>query len=79
MALIDREPRSATAVAHGGEAIVLAIPRDVLGGLLDIGKVSSPRLLRLLCEMLARRLNELDDKLVGWHVLSAGAQPDAPG
>ncbi|MFQ5349064.1 MAG: Crp/Fnr family transcriptional regulator [Thermoanaerobaculia bacterium] len=79
MALIEREPRSATAVAHGGSAIVLGIPREVLRGLLDIKKVSSTRLLRLLCEMLARRLNELDDKLVGWHVLSAGSRPTPPG
>ena len=79
MALIEREPRSATAVAHGGDAIVLGIPREVLRGLLDIKKVSSTRLLRLLCEMLARRLNELDDKLVGWHILSAGSLPTPPG
>ena len=79
MALIEREPRSATAVAHGGSAIVLGIPREVLRGLLDIRKVSSSRLLRLLCEILARRLNELDDKLVGWHVLSAGSRPAPPG
>ncbi len=79
MALIESEPRSATAVAHGGAAIVLGIPREVLRGLLDIKKVSSARLLRLLCEMMARRLNELDDKLVGWHILSAGARPAPPG
>ena len=79
MALIERQARSATAVAHGGDAIVLGIPREVLRGLLDIRKVSSTRLLRLLCEILARRLNELDDKLVGWHVLSAGSRPAPPG
>ena len=78
MSLIERRPRSATAVAHGGDAIVLAIPREVLSGLLDIKKVSSTRLLRLLCEMLSRRLNELDDKLVGWHILSAGANVTPP-
>ncbi len=79
MALIEHQRRSATAVAHGGDAIVLGIPREVLRGLLDIRKVSSARLLRLLCEMLARRLNELDEKLVGWHILSAGSRPTPPG
>ena len=79
MALIERQTRSATAVAHGGDAIVLGIPREVLRGLLDIKKVSSTRLLRLLCEILARRLNELDDKLVGWHILAAGSLPTPPG
>jgi CRP-like cAMP-binding protein len=79
MALIERQRRSATAVAHGDAAIVLGIPREVLRGLLDIRKVSSTRLLRLLCEILARRLNELDEKLVGWHILSAGSRPTPPG
>ena len=79
MALIEQQARSATAVAHAGDAIVLRIPCDVLRGLLDIKKVSSTRLLRLLCEILARRLNELDDKLGGWHILSAGSLPTPPG
>ena len=79
MALIEHQERSATAVAHGGAAIVLGIPSEVLRGLLDIKKVSSTRLLRLLCVILARRLNDLDDKLVGWHILSAGSRPAPPG
>ena len=72
MALIDNLPRSADARAHERGAVVLRIPRDVLEQLLDIRKVSSIRLLRLLCELVAARLRELDDKLVGWHILSGG-------
>jgi CRP-like cAMP-binding protein len=72
MALIDNQPRSAEAVAHDGGAVVLAIPRDVVGGLLDMRKVSSLRLLRILCRLVAKRLREIDDKLVGWFILAGG-------
>ena len=74
MALIDNQPRSAEATAHDGGAVVLAIPRDVVAGLLDIRKVSSVRLLRILCALVAKRLREIDDKLVGWFILAGGAQ-----
>lgn len=74
MALIDNQPRSAEATAHDGGAVVLAIPRDVVAGLLDIRKVSSLRLLKILCVLIAKRLREIDDKLVGWFILSGGGQ-----
>lgn len=72
MALIDREPRSAAARADEGGAVVLAIPEEVLSGILDIGKPSSLPLLKLLCSLVAKRLRELDDKLVGWYILAGG-------
>jgi CRP-like cAMP-binding protein len=72
MALIDREPRSADARAHEAGAVVLAIPGEVLSGILDIGKVSSLPLLKLLCSLVAKRLRELDDKLIGWYILAGG-------
>lgn len=73
MALIDREPRSADATADQNGAVVLAIPRDVVAGILDMHKVSSPRLLELLCNLVAKRLREIDEKLVSWHIFSAGS------
>ena len=76
MALIDRQPRSAEAKAHDGEAVVLSIPQMVVDQLLDIRKVSSVSLLRLLCGLVAQRLREIDDKLVGWYILSAGDAPE---
>jgi CRP-like cAMP-binding protein len=79
MALIDNKPRSADARAHDVEAVVLRIPRDVVGQLLDIRKVSSLRLLRLLCSMVAKRLREIDDKIIGWHILSGGAGVERGG
>lgn len=78
MALIDREPRSADARAHEGGAVVLAIPGEVLSGILEIGRVSSLPLLKLLCSLVAKRLRELDDKLMGWYMLSGGTTGEPP-
>lgn len=77
MALIDRQPRSALAKAHDGGAVVLAIPKEVVEGLLDMHKVSSVRLLHILCGLVAKRLREIDDKLVGWYILAGGNWPSA--
>jgi CRP-like cAMP-binding protein len=73
MALIDQQPRSADARAHDAGAVVLSISREVLEGILDIQKVSSLRLLRLLCNLVAKRLREINDKLVGWYIFAAGS------
>jgi CRP/FNR family transcriptional regulator, cyclic AMP receptor protein len=73
MALIDNEPRSADAKAHDGGAVVLVIPGEVLEGILDINKVSSIRLLTILCNLVASRLRELDDKIIGWFIIAGGS------
>jgi CRP/FNR family cyclic AMP-dependent transcriptional regulator len=72
MALIDNEPRSADAKAHEAGAVVLAISREVLEGILDIHKLSSIRLLTILCNLVASRLRELDDKIIGWFIIAGG-------
>lgn len=73
MALIDNQPRSADAKAHDTGAVVLAIPSKVLEGILDKKKVSSIRLLQMLCGLVAKRLREIDDKLVGWFIFAGGS------
>ncbi len=73
MALIDQQPRSADAKAHDDGAVVLSISREVMEGILDIQKVSSLRLLRLLCNLIAKRLRDIDDKLVGWFIFDTGS------
>jgi CRP-like cAMP-binding protein len=73
MALIEHQPRSADAKADDGGAVVLAIPSEVLTGILDINKISSLRLLKILCNLVATRLRELDDKIIGWFILAGGA------
>lgn len=72
MALIDHQPRSADAKAPEEGAVLLAIPRDVVEGLLDIHKVSSLRLLRILSNLIAKRLRELNEKLITWFIFSGG-------
>ena len=78
MALIDRAPGSAQARAHDGGAVVLAIPAEVVAGILDVRKVSSLPLLKILCGLVAKRLREVDDKIVGWYILSGG-ESNQPG
>lgn len=73
MALIDNAPRSADAKTHEGSAVVLVISREVLEGILDINKISSIRLLTILCNLVASRLRELDDKIIGWFILAGGS------
>ncbi len=76
MALIDHAPRSATARAHPESgAVVLAVSSEVLEGILDIQKVSSLRLLKILCLLVAKRLREIDEKLVGWFLVAGGQVP----
>ncbi len=73
MALIDQTPRSADARAHPEKgATVLALPRAVVEGLLNIEKVSSVRLLKILTSLAAKRTRSIQDKLVGWFLLAGG-------
>lgn len=73
MALIDNAERSADAKAHDRGTVVLAIPRGVLEGILDINKVSSLPLLTVLCNLVAGRLREIDDKIITWFILAGGS------
>lgn len=75
MSVIDRMPRSADARADADGATLLAIRREVLDKLLDIEKASSIRLLKLLCRLMARRLRDANEKILGWYLLSGGAAP----
>ena len=74
MALIDSLPRSADARAHTGGAVVLMIPKDVIAAILDPGRMTSARLLRILSVVLAQRVRAVDEKIASWHMLS-GPQP----
>jgi len=73
MALIDHKPRSADAKAFETGAVVLSISREVMEGLLDPKKVSSLRLLTILCHLVSKRLREIDAKLVGWFIFNASS------
>lgn len=71
MALIDKETRSADAKADSDGAVVLSISGEVLEGILDIQKISSLKLLQILCDLVTKRLREIDDKLVNWYIFNA--------
>ncbi len=77
MALIDDAPRSADAKADENGAIVLSVRKEVLEKLLNIEKVSSSRLLRVLCLLISRRLRDAHEKIVGWYILSGGTHASA--
>jgi len=72
MALINESRRAADATVRGGDAVLLSITRDVLEGVLDIRKVSSLRLLEILCNVMASRLRDTEHKLMSWFVLAGG-------
>lgn len=70
MALIDDAPRSADVLAHGGDALVYAISRDVFRELLDSGAAAGAPLLAGISIALARRLEEALRRTATFRVLS---------
>ncbi len=70
MALLDGQPRSADARVEGGAATVLVLNRASIRGLFAHGAEESLEVLRLLGRLLARRLAELDEKIVLWRILT---------
>jgi CRP-like cAMP-binding protein len=73
MALIDKQPRSADAKAHPERgAVVLGLRHEVVEQILDIDRLSSIRLLKILTKMASERLRKINEKLLGWHLMSGG-------
>ncbi len=72
MALVDGEPRSADARAHGGPVTVLALDEARVREVLSLDAAAALEFLRLLCRLLADRLREIDEKVVGWRILAGG-------
>lgn len=70
MALIDNKPRSADARAHEGKATVVALHQDTIREILAMDTRASLEFLELLSRLIAKRLREIDDKLVGWRLMS---------
>jgi CRP-like cAMP-binding protein/Flp pilus assembly protein TadD len=70
MSLIDGLPRSADAKAHDGPLTVLAFDRSTFQEILSMDAHASWELLQLLCRLIARRLREMNSKLVGWSILA---------
>ncbi len=78
MSLIDDEPRSADARAHGGPLTVLALDQPTVREVLSMDSQASLEFLQLLCRLIAHRLREIDEKVIGWKILS-GSPGDGTG
>ena len=72
MALIDGEPRSASARAHGGALTVLALDQESVREILSLDPRAALDFLQLLCRLVAQRLGEIDEKVIGWRILAGG-------
>jgi CRP/FNR family cyclic AMP-dependent transcriptional regulator len=70
MSLIDGEPRSADARAHGGPLTVLALDQETVREVLALDSHAALELLQLLCRLIANRLREIDEKVIGWRIMS---------
>ncbi len=70
MSLIDGEPRSADARAHGGPLTVLALDQGTVREVLAMDAHAALEFLQLLCRLVANRLREIDEKVIGWRILS---------
>jgi len=70
MALIDGEPRSADAKAYSGPLTVLALDQSTVKEVLAMDPHAALEFLQLLCRLVANRLREIDEKVIGWRILS---------
>ncbi|HEY8021106.1 MAG TPA: cyclic nucleotide-binding domain-containing protein [Thermoanaerobaculia bacterium] len=70
MSLVDGEPRSADAKAYAGPLTVLALDQATVKEVLAMDPHASLEFLQLLCRLIANRLREIDEKVVGWRILS---------
>ena len=70
MSLIDGEPRSADARAYAGPLTVLALDQATVREVLAMDPQAALELLHLLCRLIANRLREIDEKVVGWRIMS---------
>jgi len=70
MSLIDGEPRSADARAYGGQLTVLALDQETVREVLAMDPHAALEFLQLLCRLIANRLREIDEKVIGWRIMS---------
>ena len=70
MSLIDGEPRSADARAYSGPLTVLALDQATVREILAMDPHAALELFQLLCRLIANRLREIDEKVIGWRIMS---------
>ena len=74
MALIDGQPRSADARAHGAPVTVLALDEATIKEVLTVDPEASLEFLQLLCRLVAKRLREIDEKVIGWRIMAGQSE-----
>jgi len=78
MSLIDGEPRSADARAHGGAVTVLALDQGTIQEMLAHAPEASLEFLKLLCRLVAKRLREIDEKVTTWRIFAGVRDENVP-
>lgn len=76
MSLVDGQPRSADARAHGGPMTALVLDQETVREVLSMDSQASLEFLQLLCRLMTRRLREIDEKVVGWKIMAGGSGSD---
>lgn len=75
MSMIDRQPRSADATAHGGSLTAVTLNRATLDEVMSMDPAAALQFMELLCRLVCKRLAEIDDKLTSWRIM-VGARSD---
>jgi len=70
MAWIDARPRSADAIAHVGGCTVLGIGRGDLDETLGASPEIGARFLKLVCQVLCRRVRSMNHQLVAYRTMA---------
>lgn len=76
MALLDGQPRSADAKVIGGPVTLIALDQNALQQIMSTDSRSALEFIKLLCRLICRRLAEIDEKVISWHIMSG---PRTPG
>jgi CRP/FNR family transcriptional regulator, cyclic AMP receptor protein len=79
MALLDGEPRSADARAHGGPLTVLVLNQQAFQGIRLLDPDAALQFLSLMCRLITRRLREIDAKRVAWRILAGPVEEGQEG
>jgi CRP-like cAMP-binding protein len=79
MSLIDGVPRSADARAYGGPLTVLALDQATVREILAMDAHAALEFLQLLCRLIANRLREIDEKVIGWKIMSGERNESVSG
>lgn len=75
MSLVDGQPRSADAKAFQGPATVVAFDERTLDEVMSMDPNAALQFMTLLCRLICKRLREIDEKVIGWRIMS-GARSD---